>query len=542
MSESREIELKLTGDTKTLQAALRSSALNPWVVRIDRAKTLDNRYFDTADLRLAQNGVALRVRKLSARRYVQTLKAAAIDDGPFVRGEWELPIPGPALELDRFIDAEARARIGLVKPDELAERFKTVFKRKTMQLADPDGAGMVELALDIGAITAEDGDGRIREEAIAEIELELKSGSPHVLFDLADKLATQTGLSIAIGNKAERGHRLATGQPPEPQKAARSPITTDMTVEQALEHFGRHGYSQWLANQPVVEEGSDPEGAHQMRVALRRLRSALTLFRRVIPPIQLERLKSDMAWLASALGIARDWDVFVHEIIGPAAGAILDQDAVAALIAQSNAHRLAGYDTARAALRDPRYTRLVLAMGDWIEGQRWREQPYSPEAATLEQPVLEFANRSLSRRYRQVRRLGRGFQSLNTESRHAVRIALKKLRYAADFFRPLYPKKQSAVFIRHLQILQSDLGYLNDVATANRIVTELTTSPGLTDGVTLATTAGQVIGWHQHGLAAAEPKVCKDWAAFVSAKPFWTSVKPRRNRQSASTPSSHHAK
>lgn len=531
MAAPREIELKLTGEPRALQAALKSPVLTPWVVKFDRARTLDNRYFDSPDLRLANNGVALRIRRLSARRYVQTLKAAAIDEGPFTRGEWEMPIPEPALDLDRFTDPNARARLALVKPDVLSERFTTVFKRKTIQLADPQGGGTIEMALDLGTIRATRDDGAAADEPIAEIELELTSGSPRILFGLAEHLATDAGLRIAIANKAERGHRLATGAPPPPQKATKSPIAADMTVEQALEHFARHGYAQWLANQPVVEDGRDPEGAHQMRVALRRLRSALTLFRAVIPTSQLDRFRADMGWLAAALGVARDWDVFVHDIVAPARAAIADDDAVAALVDRADAHRRAGYEAARAVLGDPRYTRLVLAMGDWIEGRRWREQPYSPQAAMLEHPVTAFADRSLSKRYKQVRKRGRGFRALDSDGRHEVRIALKKLRYAADFFRPLYPKKKTTAFIRHLQDLQTDLGYLNDVATASRIITELTREGGSGDGIALATTAGQVIGWHHHGLAATEPKVCKDWEAFADAPPFWSVAKAKKSRR-----------
>lgn len=528
MAAPREIELKLAGDPRALQAALKSRMLTPWVVKLDRARTLDNRYFDSPDLRLAQNGVALRIRRLSPRRYLQTLKAAAIDEGPFTRGEWEMPIPEPVLDLDRFTDPNARARLALIRPDVLTERFATVFKRKTIQLADPQGGGTIEMALDLGTLRATRADGTAAEEPIAEIELELTSGSARILFGLAEQLAAEAGLTIAIANKAERGHRLATGAPPTPQKAIKSPIAAGMTVEQALEHFARHGYAQWLANQPVVEDGRDPEGAHQMRVALRRLRSALTLFRSVIPKPQLDRFKADMAWLAAALGVARDWDVFVHDIVEPAGAGIADGDAVAALVACADAHRQAGYRAAQAVLGDPRYTRLVLAMGDWIEGRRWREQPYSPEAAMLEHPVTEFADRALTRRYRQVRKHGHGFRTLDTDGRHEVRIALKKLRYAADFFRPLYPKKKTAAFIRHLQDLQTDLGYLNDVATASRIVTELTRENRSDDGIALATTAGQVIGWHHHGLATAEPKVCKDWETFADSPPFWSVTKAKK--------------
>ena len=125
--------------------------------------------------------------------------------------------------------------------------------------------------------------------------------------------------------------------------------------------------------------------------------------------------------------------------------------------------------------------------------------------------------------------MGRGFADLSVERRHGLRIELKKLRYAVDFFAGLFPSKAVRPYRRALARLQDHLGHLNDVAVAERMLGGLierhAASP--TDAAGLGLAAGLVLGWHTRAVADAEPATCKDWADFTAVRPFWTHKNPK---------------
>jgi triphosphatase len=101
-----------------------------------------------------------------------------------------------------------------------------------------------------------------------------------------------------------------------------------------------------------------------------------------------------------------------------------------------------------------------------------------------------------------------------------LRIALKKLRYAAEFFRSLYGDKEVAKYLRRLAALQDDLGHLNDVATAESLMDRLASEPG--DDTRWRIGGGIVIGWHARGVTQLEPRLVSDWDKFSRASPFWS--------------------
>ena len=125
--------------------------------------------------------------------------------------------------------------------------------------------------------------------------------------------------------------------------------------------------------------------------------------------------------------------------------------------------------------------------------------------------------------------MGRGFADLSVERRHGLRIELKKLRYAVDFFAKLFSGKAARPYRRALARLQDHLGHLNDVAVAERMLGGLierhAASP--TDAAGLGLAAGLVLGWHTRAVADAEPATCKDWADFAAVRPFWTHRNPK---------------
>ena len=508
-----EIELKLGGRPETLDTAWQAHLGGRGRVT---EKHLVSTYFDTSDLRLQRKGFTLRIRQ-NGKGLVQTLKAdAGGAAGLMARGEWSVPVPSLTPDLSKIDDADVLERLGLILPSELAPVFTTDVTRR-IKTVTTSGRGKprakIEVALDRGEIRTDDA-----REPISEIEFELLEGAPQALYAYAAALHAKTPLQIETVSKATRGYALAAAQRHGGSRANGLDLAPDVTLDVAMGRVFRACGQHWLANHAAVLDGSDPEGVHQMRVALRRLRSALSLFKGVLSPDDATWLQTEAKALIGDLGAARDWDVFSDELLQPVIDARPDDSDLGALRDAVEDARRSGYDRARAALQSPRYTAFVLEFNAWLEGSGWRNHQ---SAAELERPLIDLADRLLQKRHKNAMKLGRRFKHLSDEALHELRIALKKLRYAAEFFVSLYAKKRSKPYIRALRQLQDDLGHLNDVAVAEVRLRGLTDAGSSNSLGTLTTGAGLVLGWYAQALEAVRPRIADDWHRFVDTKPFW---------------------
>lgn len=514
---NREIELKLTvrpEDLPRLRSAKSLEGGRPGPA----SQLLETVYFDTGDLLLYGRGASLRVRR-KGKRFIQTLKLASSSVGPVAnRLEWEVPVSGGTPDPSAFSDPDARSHLEPVIGEVLVPVFTTAFRR-SLHLLNPREGVEIEVALDQGEIRTADGS----IELIGEVELELKRGDGEIaLYDLAMALNEDVPLRVGVQSKAERGYALAAKQAPKSVKAGQVQVHAEDSVETVLARTVRQCVGHLVANEACALVGHDPEGIHQMRVALRRLRSALSVFRAFIPPEQHAFLVGELKWLSAALGGAREWDVFLVDLHPPARAAGPGGGAHRALDEVAAACRTRAYAAAREAILSRRYTHLILWLGSWLERQAWRRQPVSEEAARLFLPVRDLADELLDKRHRQVRRRGRGFAGQSVERRHELRIGLKKLRYAAEFFRGLYPAKPVKRYLALLSAFQEALGHLQDVATVEKLIDAAQAELGssLPGGWTVA--AGTVLGWHARGLHDHEAGLRADWHAFMEAKPFWS--------------------
>jgi inorganic triphosphatase YgiF len=522
LPDNVEVELKLACDAEALQRLRRAAPVTASAKGRSRKQSLETVYYDTPDRALMRRRAALRVRRVGGG-FVQTYKTEEAAGG-IRRGEWNMPVsslqPEPAALAESgappLADGEAES---------LSALFATRIERTVRDLAtDADGAAAeIEIAFDEGAIEA--GEAR---EPISEVELELKRGAPAALYRFAARLHEIAPLHVETRSKAARGYRLAgVGEPPV-EKKSEPAFGEGATVEQALDDIIRNCQSHWLANQAMALEGSDPEGVHQGRVALRRLRSALGVFRKLLPGDRLEWLRGEAKWLAGELGPARDWDVFLAELFAPVAEAFPDNPDLDRLRDASEAMREQGYEEARAGIRSPRATTFLLTLGDWLESRGWRDGADEDAIACAESPMRREADRQLKKRHKQVLKRGKGFASLPPEGRHQLRIAIKKLRYLSEFCQPLYSRKKSKEFLSALKSLQDSLGHLNDVAVASRLMDgalqagrDGTIAAGGNGEEGLRAAAGLVIGWHSRGAVDLEPDLQGQWRAFRGAKPFW---------------------
>ncbi|MDR3514728.1 MAG: CHAD domain-containing protein [Azospirillaceae bacterium] len=510
-----EVELKLTVASENLPTLSKAPVLKAGKPKVEHLESI---YFDTADFRLRDRAITLRIRRRDDS-FIQTLKTASRVAGPLAhRGEWESVVSSDRPDLAALPDGEARSLLGVITEAELVPVFESRIDR-TVRLID----NRVEVAFDTGEIRATNGE----TEAVSEIELELKGGEPQHLFDIALELAKLTGVRVETRTKAERGYALLAGTRRGAVKASRLDIESDATGEQALELMVRDCLNHLLVNEACALQGEDAEGIHQMRVALRRLRSALVLFRRFIPAAHYDWVTTEVKWLATSLGAARDWDVFKSALLTPIQAALPGTPELDTLAAAAEQARLAAYDAARAAIVSNRYTILLLRLNAWLESRAWRDQRLSEESAQLFRPVRELADGLLAQRQRIACKRGRHFPHLRAEERHEVRKALKKLRYAIEFFQSLYDSKPMRRYLRPLETLQDDLGHLNDVATARLLIAKLDrTGADASTAASWWVGGGIVIGWHARGGATLGPEVNGHWDEFVAAKPFWTEPEP----------------
>ena len=489
-----EIEIKLALETRSANRFKRQPVLAGLKPASSRLYSV---YFDTPAFDLLRAGVALRLRR-DGLHWVQTVKARAGSGGVLARRpEWEVKVAGKRPDLEVLPD-EARRLIPSSSGADLAPAFETEFRRTTWQVEE--GGCLIEVALDRGEIRAGG-----QAWPISEIELELKSGTLGDLFALADRLLADLPVRLEPRSKAQRGYQLAGALPIAPVKAAMPDLDADAPAGAAFTAIARACMAQFEANLPgfMQAEKPDPEYVHQMRVAMRRLRAATGLMRFMAR--EAPDWVGELRWLMGELSVARDWDVFVTETLPRVRERLEQPAALDALTEAAQGLRRQADDRARAALASPRLVRLWLAI---------ERDLATPDYSSIS--TREWARAALDRRYRQIRRLGSRLDELDPAERHALRIAGKKLRYAAEFFAGLHPKAARR-FIATLAGLQDMLGILNDVAVTANLLQEAKQAGGqaVWEG------AGVVAGFlaREQDLRLAE--LARGWQAFRRARPYW---------------------
>jgi triphosphatase len=321
-------------------------------------------------------------------------------------------------------------------------------------------------------------------------------------------------LQIGTESKSDLGYALITQRAKPPQKAHPVIIEAEFSTALVFGRIVRGCIGHLLDNQPCARNGSDVGGIHQMRVALRRLRAAFTLFGQSLELSGLAALRDEVRWLAGELSPARDWDVFVKEMLPR--GKDKRAGAVQRVRRHAEAARADAGRRAEAALRAPRYTALILALGQWIEQECWRSAGEA-ERAAAEQPIGAVAAGILDRRLRKVRKAGKHLALLSIEQRHTLRKALKTLRYGAASLAGLYPARRARRYLDTVARLQDVLGALNDLAVAQGLASNLCAPAGRA----LAGAVSRLEAIFAKRLTGRVEALEPAWRAFRSAEPFW---------------------
>lgn len=452
MDPFREIELKLEFDPADRPKLISADVLGQTEAR---ARRLYSTYFDTPDHALLDAGYSLRVRKVGEQR-IQTVKAdQGTAAGLFARREWERPVAGKTPVLDEG-SGPLIEELGAEITGQIAPVFATDVTRRS-HVISRDGA-TVECAIDSGRIRSGG-----NAERLCEVELELQDGSARPLFDLARGLNEAVPVRIGVQSKSERGYALAAGERPGAYKA--EPVALDAGGDAGVtfQTIANACIRQYRLNETALLATGGVEPLHQARVALRRLRTAFSLFRPLFADDERAALlQAELRWLARELGTVRNIDVLVPRFEGQARDRLVEA-------------RARAFDHVRQEVDSARTRLLMIDLAEWLALGAWRTHPVDPDAFHRAAPDL--AADILDARRRRFKRRSKDLARLPDAGRHAARIEAKKLRYAAEFFASLYPGdkagRRRAAMLEALEALQDHLGELNDRTIARRVLEEL---------------------------------------------------------------------
>jgi len=479
---AQEIELKLAFPPAALAQVLAHPLLTS-AIRKGATKLLINTYFDTPDLALSAQRIAVRTRK-AEDVWLQTVKCAANSFGGLSsRPEWEQAYSGKfdfsAIDSAAVRDELERHHAALVP------LFTTNFERDTLALSPREGVHILVM-IDRGEVSANG-----HAEAINELELELVSGCADDLLELASTLATDLPLLPYDPSKAARGYRLFRGEHVAPEHLALPPAEP---AKLALENFrtaALAALAAWAANHHGALANDDAEFIHQLRVALTRLRGLLKIFAPALPEAFVTEWNTVLKTQAAPLGELRELQVLCGDIIAPVREE--DSDArLTPLIDHAETQCASALNQVRAQLAAPGAGSPLLALSQALLA-------LAPESTALPQETI--TNHALKRlRHKAGRCLRQAIAERSNKSLHALRISIKHLKLACELSAGTHGKT-SLRNARRLARLQTRLGELHDLAQA---------MPRLGD-------------W-----ARAEPAL-EAPIAFVAGWHTATSLKPRRS-------------
>jgi triphosphatase len=506
-----ESEIKFHADRPTLERVLAARQLHGAAVAPERE--LLSIYFDTPARDLQRAGLTLRLRRKGRAIPVLGVKWTNEAAGDlFTRGEVETRAPDGEPNIELFEPAIRDRLKAVLGSETLGPIFKTHVKRRTATVHH--GRSEIELALDDGIVLAND-----QSRPLTEVELELKRGNVVDLLGLARELAQECGLSLAFEPKAGRGYRLAEQAAARPQKARPLQLAPSASFDDMIAAVIASCLAHFNANWASLRDSDGPESVHQLRVALRRLRSALGIFRKRIILAELEDIRARARNIASALGPARECDVFHQNAL---AGPFRDQPdrlaAAARLLQAVEARRVESYATARRVIDDPATSLFVLDVQAFLMKRSWRTALGPADLGLLTSPARDFAHHVLDRLRGRALKRGKHLPDMPDAERHELRIALKNLRYAVEFFGPLFGEdKEQRNFLRLVSDLQEDLGAHNDAATAEAFIGTL----DLTADPSAHFAAGYLLGFYRHATVVADTHLAGKWKKFRRAGAFW---------------------
>ncbi len=455
-----------------------------------RPVTADQVWHDTASGALEAEGMSLSEQR-GAWRLQRMHPNAAL---------WPPGTPPPLLA-----EGQAPADLGRALPGPLIPVAAFKGRQRVIPLG-PEAAG--SLTLIEGMLR-----GITQERPICRIVLD---GPADQVEALSSQLAGTARLSVPRSTLAGEAIALARGHAIPPRREGAPEVASGTTLADAIAIVFSHLADVILAGSATVAEGDSSEPVHRMRVAVRRLRSALSVFHRAADGPVPQNVKQALRGLAGRLGTARDWDVFLEGTGQTVAAAFPEDPRVAALLAAARRQRSIAYHDLARYLEGPEFRQLELGLVQLAALRPWQAAADEEHAAMLAADAETFAGSLLHRRRNRMLAPGADIEDLPVNDLHAIRKEGKRLRYAAEFFALLFSRKLTRRFIDRLAELQEELGHLNDGAAAGLLMARL---PG---GADRAYATGIVAGFVAARNQDSRCRISRAWVKFRKQEPFWS--------------------
>ena len=198
------------------------------------------------------------------------------------------------------------------------------------------------------------------------------------LFKIARDITDIVPAELDVKSKSERGYDLIEKTPVTAEKACDPELNAGISTGRAFTLIGRACLRHLIANVPATKNRNS-EALHQMRVALRRLRAAISSFSDVVSDDRINTIKTELRWLAQEFGPARDLDTLLIEVIKPLRKQHANEPGLLSISRMFARQRLKGYRRAQEAVHSARFRMLVLDTAEWVEAGPW---------STLEDPLV----------------------------------------------------------------------------------------------------------------------------------------------------------
>lgn len=437
--------------------AIAAPGSNGAVLRPKPPRELIDTYLDTNDWRFHRAGYALRVRR-HGRHVEATLKSLAPpSDGLRSRREITEALSADGLEALLASQGPVGARVKAVAGSHAVRPIFEIRTRRRPFAIAFNGATVGEMALDETAVTAPDGGEPVR---LQRVEVEVEGDSVDPLTMLVADLREQALLRPADLSKFEAGLLAAGLEPYQEPDLGPTAIDASNSVGEVAFAVLRRQFDAYLAKEPGTRLGDEVEDLHDMRVASRRLRAALSLFADILP-VRAARLRAELGWVADALGAVRDVDVQREQLEAWIAEAEEpDREPLRALDGVMVKERARARATMLRTLDSRRHERLVTSFTKFVR----QGPPRSSRGARV--PAVAAAPELISPRHNKVAKARKRVKrDPSPERYHRLRIRCKRLRYALEFFAELYgpPARKP---IKRLAALQDILGLMQDAAVA----------------------------------------------------------------------------
>jgi triphosphatase len=433
-----EIEIKLVAEQQQVKALSELSFEGVTSVGEWQTSELKNTYFDTANFKLRELKIGMRIR-VDGERLIQTVKSSGkAIGGLHERNEAEAELTEFKIDIEKVDDPYLKILLeeAVEEDGELEPVFTTNFVRQKTRLHFEDGTE-IEMALDIGHIFYEDDSA-----PISEVELELLTGDARHLFDLSRTLITDYGFAISNASKARRGYALCSSLPVTHRRMTTIELSQGTGAETAFEIICYSGLKHWQYYEQFIDSSLAPEAILQMYRALLYIQHVYQTFGALIPRHATSDLRANWIWMAE----------FMEKIVEVARERehlrkLIDEDVVSEQALQpaieDNQKQLSEVVTRfKQILASPRYNLIMLGISEWLFFKQWRAFLSDSEQARLEQPIIDYALAQLEHMLRDLKREIGPKVELDEEGYLAQ---VPRLRRALDvglFFGGLFDSKQ----------------------------------------------------------------------------------------------------